>query len=82
MLYQPRNQPHDILPDPVWHCTHLCTRHPRPSLPQALEQGSVGFRVSYTPHLRPHDMGILVLGSYDITLPPGVIDAHASTVTV
>ncbi|MEW5300768.1 MAG: hypothetical protein WDW36_003674 [Sanguina aurantia] len=38
---------------------------------------SSGFQVSVTPHLRPHDMGIISLGETNLTIPPGVARVEA-----
>jgi hypothetical protein len=35
---------------------------------------SSGLRLVYTPRLRPHDMGVLTLGTVNFTVPPGQKD--------
>lgn len=53
------------LPDCAWGHLHLDT----PSPPWQVD--SSGFSVTYTPVLRQYNMGVLKVGSYDITVPPG-----------
>ncbi len=47
--------------------------------PDGIEGGtdSSGFSINYTSALRPHDMGVLTLGTTNLNIPPGLANFTA-----